>query len=217
MLQSLKFAFHNREFLYWLGCVAVMNIGLQLFLGGISVFFSNIGDGLNMTLIMASAFVPVPFTLMLYNKILKKKGLKFAFKYILLVYSVGMSLMMLCHVVPTAVQMPIAILCAIIVSFSIGAFFSITYTVPAQLAAEENKRAGAAVASTMFFAVQGLAEAISAALATQVLLVFIRTHGELVKLFTLIVSFFCMMAFVMASFLPKSICSIGKELKKEDL
>lgn len=219
MFQSLKFAFSNRSFVFWLCCVAVMNTGLQLFLGGISVFFSNIGDGLDMTLIMASSFAPVPFTLILYNKIVKKYGLKTAFQYILLVFSVGMSLMMLCHVVSPSAQLPIAIMCALIVSFAIGAFFSISYTVPSQLAADENKKMGAAVSSTMYFAVQGLAEAISASLATQVLLVFIRTFasesetesGPLVKFFPLFVSAFCMLAFVMAFFLPKAISSIGKE------
>lgn len=219
MFTSLKYAFRNRSFVFWLCCVAVMNTGLQLFLGGISVFFSNIGDGLNMTLIMASSFAPVPFTLVLYNKIVKKFGLKVAFQYILLVFSVGMSLMMICHVVSPAVQLPIAIMCAIIVSFAIGAFFSISYTVPSQLAADENKKMGAAVTSTMYFAVQGLAEAISASIATQVILVFIRTFGSgastetgpLVKFFPFFVSAFCMTAFVMAFFLPKSISKIGKE------
>ena len=171
---SLKFAFKNKRFLYWLSIVAVMNIGLQLFLGGISIFFSNVGDGLNMTFVMASAFVPVPFTLLLYNKILRKKGLRFAFQYILLVFSIGMSLMMTCHIVPTSWQMPIAIGCAIIVSFAIGAFFSITYTVPAQLACEQNQTSEVC-ASSMFFAVQGLFEAVSAAFATQIVLIGIRT------------------------------------------
>lgn len=219
MFTSLKYAFSNRSFVFWLCCVAVMNTGLQLFLGGISVFFSNIGDGLNMTLIMASSFAPVPFTLILYNKIVKKFGLKIAFQYILLVFSIGMSLMMLCHVVSPSLQLPIAIACALIASFAIGAFFSISYTVPSQLAADENKRMGAAVASTMYFAVQGLAEAISASVATQVLLVFIRTFasegdsgtGPLVKFFPIFVSAFCMIAFTMAFFLPKSISRIGKE------
>ena len=230
-ITSLKFAFKNKAFIYWLSVVAVMNIGLQLFLGGISVFFSNIGDGLNMTLVMASSFVPVPFTLLLYNKIVKKRGLKFAFQYILLVYSIGMSLMMLCHVVSPSWQMPVAIGCAVIVSFAIGAFFSITYTVPAQLAADENKKSDVC-ASTMYFAVQGLFEAISASLATQVILVFIRTGnfsflgdffggdvetvGGLIKFFPFIVAGFCMIAFVMAFFLPKSIAMIGKEKKSDN-
>ena len=218
MLTALKYTLKNRSFVYWLCCVAVMNIGLQLFLGGISVFFSSVGEGLDMTLVMASSFVPVPFTLLLYNKIVKKKGTGFAFRYILLVYSIGMSLMMLCHVVSDGLKMPVAIGCAIIVSFAIGAFFSITYTVPSQLAADMNKELGAEITSTMYFAVQGLAEAISASLATQVILVFIRTFassetsaGPLMTMFPLIVAAFCMIAFIMAFFLPKSISLIGKE------
>lgn len=217
---SLKYAFKNKKFVYWLCIVGVMNIGLQLFLGGISVFFSNVGDGLNMTLVMASSFAPVPFTLILYNKIIKMKGLKFAFQYILVTFSVGMSLMMLCHVVPPAAQMPVAIVCAIIVSFAIGAFFSVSYTVPSQMAAEENAKTGAC-ASSMYFAVQGLFEAISASLATQVILLAIRTlggseevDGPLMKFFPLFVAAFTMIAFVMAIFLPKSIGLLGKETKK---
>lgn len=214
---ALKFALKNKAFMYWLCNLAVMNIGLQLFLGGISVFFSNVGDGLNMTLVMASSFVPVPFTLLLYNKIVKKRGLRFAFQYILLVFSIGMSMMMFCHVLDVSLQLPFAILCAIIVSFAIGAFFSVSYTVPSQLAAEENKKHGKDVASSMYFAVQGVFEAISASLATQVILVAVRTlggnengaAGPLMKFFPLIVSGFCMAAFFMAFFLPRSISRIG--------
>ena len=81
-----------------------------------------------------------------------------------------------------------------------------------------NKELGAEITSTMYFAVQGLAEAISASLATQVILVFIRTFassetsaGPLMTMFPLIVAAFCMTAFIMAFFLPKSISLIGKE------
>ena len=223
--KSLKFAFMNKQFVYWLCIVAVMNIGLQLFLGGISIFFSNVGEGLNMTFVMASAFAPVPFTLILYNKILAKKGLRFAFQYILLVFSIGMSLMMTCHLVPVEWQMPVAIGCALIVSFAIGAFFSITYTVPSQLAAEQNLKSEVC-ASTMYFAVQGLFEAISASLATQVILVGIRyafggnketeTSGGLMQFFPLFVAGFCMIAFVMTFFLPRTVAYMGKKNKAPD-
>ena len=219
-IRSLAYAFRNKKFIFWLCIVFVMNIGLQLFLGGISVFFSNVGEGLNMTLVMASAFVPVPFTLLLYNRIMRKRGLKFAFQYILLVFSIGMSLMMLCHAVNPSWQMPVAIGCAIIVSFSIGAFFSITYPVPSQMAAEENQK-GEVCASSMYFAVQGLFEGVSAAFAGQVVLVFIRTFvwkggNPLMKFFPVIVAGFCMVAFLMTFFLPKSISVIGKEKKGDE-
>lgn len=219
---SLIYAFKNKKFIYWLCIAAVMNAGLQLFLGGISVFFSNVGDGLNMTFVMASAFVPVPLTLMLYNKVVKKKGIKFAYQYVLLVFSIGMSLMIFCPLLPESLQLPFAILCAVIVSFSIGSFFSITYTIPAQLAAEENEKSGIC-ASSMYFAVQGLFEALSAGIATQVILVFIRTFnaggtetGPLVKFLPLIVAGFCMAAFLMAFLLPESIAKLGKEIKEKN-
>lgn len=210
-MTSLRYAFKNKQFIYWLCIVAVMNVGLQLFLNGISIFFSNVGDGLNMTFVMASSFVPVPFTLLLYNKIVKAKGLKFAFQYILITYSVGMLLMMFCTLIPTDWQMLYAIGCAIIVSFAIGAFFSITYTVPAQMAADANKN-GVVCASTMYFAVQGLFEAISASIATQVILISIR---PIIGSLPIFVASFTLTACIMACFLPKSIANLGKEANSE--
>ncbi len=206
-ITSLKFSFKNTKFIYWLCLVFVMNIGLQLFLSGINEFFST--TGIDMTFVMASAFAPVPFTLMLYNKLVKKHGLKVGFQFVLLTFAVGMSLMMLCRVLPQNLILPFAIFCGIIVSFSIGAFFSVTYTIPSQMAAEYTEKTGIS-AATMYFAVQGLFEAVSAGVASGVILVFLKQSG-LVSIITLAVAFFCMAAFVMAFFLPKSVALIGKE------
>lgn len=206
-ITSLKFSFKNTKFIYWLCLVFVMNMGLQLFLSGINEFFST--TGIDMTFVMASAFAPVPFTLMLYNKIVKKRGLKIGFQFVLLTFAVGMSLMMLCRVLPQNLILPFAIFCGIIVSFSIGAFFSITYTIPSQMAAEATAQTGVC-ASTMYFAVQGLFEAVSAGIASGVILVFLK-QNNLVSIITLAVAFFCMVAFVMAFFLPESVAKIGKE------
>lgn len=206
-LTSIKFAAKNKQFLFWLLVVSVMNAGLQLFLGGINEFFSS--TGLNMTVVMASAFAPVPFTLMLYNKLVKKFGLKFAFQTVLVIFAVGMTLMYVCRKLPLNIMTFFALGCGIIVSFSIGAFFSITYTVPAHLAAEENKRSGIC-ASSMYFAVQGLFEGVAAGFATGVMLVFLKQNG-LISIMTIIVAVFCMAAFALAFFLPKSISKLGKE------
>lgn len=206
-ITSLKFSFKNTKFIYWLCLVFVMNIGLQLFFSGINEFFST--TGIDMTFVMASAFAPVPFTLMLYNKLVKKFGLKTGFQFVLLTFAVGMSLMMLCRVLPQNLILPFAIFCGVIVSFSIGAFFSVTYTIPAQMAADYTEKTGIS-AATMYFAVQGLFEAVSAGIASGVLLVFFKQNG-LVSLITLAVAFFCMAAFVMAFFLPGSVALIGKE------
>lgn len=210
-ITSLKFSFKNTRFIYWLCLVFVMNMGLQLFLSGINEFFST--TGIDMTFVMASAFAPVPFTLMLYNKLVKKYGLKVGFQFVLLTFAIGMSLMMLCRVLPQNFILPFAIFCGIIVSFSIGAFFSVTYTIPSQMAAEYTEKTGIS-AATMYFAVQGLFEAVSAGIASGVILVFLKQSG-LVSIITLAVAFFCMAAFVMAFFLPKSVALIGKENKEE--
>ena len=205
--RSFSHSLKNKHFVFWLLIVSVMNVGLQLFLGGINEFFSS--AGLNMTLVMASSFAPVPFTLILYNKIVKRRGLRFAFQYILLVFSVGMSLMFFCRMLDPSIMLPIAIGCGIIVSFAIGAFFSVTYTVPAHLAAVENQK-GSICTSSMYFAVQGLFEGISAGIATGLILVYLKQQG-LISIMTILVAAFCMIAFVLAFFLPKSIAKLGKE------
>ena len=204
--KSLMFTLTDKPYILWLCTLFVMNIGLQLFLSGINEYFST--TGLNMTFIMASCFVPVPFTIILYNKVMKRRGLGFAYRYILLVYSIGMGMMGLCRFIPEGLLYPFAITCSLIVSFSIGAFFSVTYTVPSQRAAlrKEDKD----TASSMYFAVQGLFEGASTGVASGLILVFLKQNGY-VSLLTVIVAVVCMMAFCMSYFLPKSISQIGKE------
>ena len=199
----------NGKFMYWLCILATMNVGLQLFLTGINEFFST--TGINMTIVMASAFAPIPLTLMLYNYIIKKKGFRVAYMTIVAIYGFGMGLMYLCRQVSDPWLTIIALCCGIIVSFSIGAFFSVTYTIPSQLAEEANKK-GIACASSMYFAMQGLFEAISAAFAGSIILVFLKQNG-LVQYMTLIISFFCLLAFIMSIFLPKSMAYLGKVKK----
>lgn len=205
--KSLIYSFKNKHFIFWMCTHAVLNTGLQLFLGGINEYFST--TNLNMTFVMASSFAPVPLTLLIYNKLVKKKGLKFAYQYVILMFALGMSLMYVCRMLDESIMLYVAILCGIIVSFAIGAFFSVSYTVPSHLAAEENKKSGIC-ASSMYFAVQGLFEGISAGTATGLILVYLKT-AELVRYMTLIVTGFCLIAFVLAFLLPKSIALIGKQ------
>lgn len=208
-VKSLMYSFHNKKFIYWMCCASVMNFGLQLFLSGINEFFSS--TGLNMTLIMASSFAPVPFTIQIYNKMVKKKGIKFGFQYCLLVYSFAMLLLFFCRMLPLNIMTPVALVCGLIVSLAMGTFFSITYTIPSQLAAEENARTGIC-ASSMYFAVQGLFEGVAAGLASGPMLVFLKQHNG-IPYMTLIIATACMTAFVMAFFLPKSIANLGKQSK----
>ena len=209
-VEALKTSFSNKSFLYWLFVISVMNMGLQLFLSGINEFFSS--SGLNMTFVMASSFAPVPFTLQLYNKFVKKFGIKFGLQYILVTFSCAMVGMFICAELFTGTSLLIgAIVCAVIASFAIGAFFSVAYTIPSQLAASENERTGICV-SSMYFAVQGLFEGIAAGIASGVILVFLKQSG-FVPYMTLIIAALCMLAFVLAIFLPKSIALMGKENK----
>lgn len=209
--KAIKYSVKNRTFIYWMFTAAVMNFGLQLFLGGINELFSS--TGLNMTVVMASSFVPVPFTLILYNKIVKKFGLGFAYKYILSIFSVGMIVMFICtqtYQYLTEFQLTlIAILGGIFVSFAIGAFFSVTYTVPTHLAAREKEEKGVSVAP-MYFAVQGLFEGVSAGLATGIVLVFLKDK-QIIYILPLIVMAACMAAFCMSFVFPKTISKMGKD------
>ena len=206
VLSSIMFTLKDKPYILWLCVLFVNNIGLQLFLSGINEYFSTLH--VNQALIMPTCFVPVPFTIMLYNKIIKKRGLGFALRYVLLVYSIGMALMGFCNFIPANFKLPFALLCSLIVSFSIGSFFSITYMVPSQMAAkrlEEGKSA-----STMYYAIQGLFEAVSAAIGGSALLVLLKQTGG-VPLLTVIVAASCMVAFVMTFFLPKVITVLGKK------
>lgn len=209
LTKSLAFSFKNKKYIYWLCILFVMNVGLQLFLSGINEFFST--TGINMTFVMASAFAPVPFTLIIYNKLIKKKGLKFAYQYALAVYSLGMALMFLCrNIIPENYLLPFAIFCGVLTSCGIGAFFSITYMIPSQLAAETTAQTSGENAASMYFAIQGLFEGISAGLASGIILVFLKQNGG-IPLLTIIVAICCMTAFTLAFFLPKSIALLGKE------
>lgn len=212
LLSSMKFTFQDRAYIFWLCILFVMNLGLQLFLSGINEFFSTMG--LNMTFIMASCFAPVPLTILIYNKIILKRGLGFSYRYVLLMFSISMTLMAACNLIPDQFKFPYAILCSLIASFSIGSFFSITYSVPSQCAA--NRIDGSESASSMYFAVQGLFEGASAGLASGVVLVFLKQYngGALVPFLTLIVAVCCMAAFFLSYLLPKSITKIG--MAKQD-
>ena len=209
-IKSLSFTFTDMPFIFWLGIVFVMNAGLQLFLSGINEYFSTMQ--LDMAVIMACCFAPVPLTILLYNKIVSKFGLGVAFRYILIVFSIGMALMGICDMIPEAYIYPFAILCSIIVSFSIGAFFSVTYTVPSNRAAAR-KSEDSETASSMYFAVQGLCEGASAGLASGVILVFLKEKG-FVPYLTVIAAVFCMTAFALSFLLPKAVTQIGKISKK---
>ena len=215
--RAIAVSVKNKNFIYWMFTAAIMNFGLQLFLGGINELFST--TGLNMTVVMASSFVPVPFTIILYNKIVNKKGLGFGYRYILTIFSIGMLVMYFCNVnshnMTKGALTAVAILGGVFVSFAIGAFFSVTYTVPSHLAKREHDEKGISVAS-MYFAVQGLFEGVSAGLATGVMLTALKSEDMIgnISYLPLIVAASCLVAFLMSFAFPKVISGMGKDAPK---
>ena len=211
---ALSTSFKNKPFIIWMVAMFMMKIGLELFLGGINELFSS--TGLDMTIVMASSFVPVPFTLILYNYIVKRKGLGFAFRYILSIFSVGMIIMFVCTKLSDSLSpfqlTLIAIFGGILVSFAIGAFFSVTYTVPSHIAQRENETSGKSIAS-MIFAVQGLFEGVASGIATGFILVTLKDF-QMISILPLIVALCCMMAFGFSFIFPKTIAFMGKDKEK---
>jgi len=156
---SLKQTLTNKTFLIYMSSVATFYFGLQFFLGGIAFMAADM-MGLSDTqlgLMNAAAFAPVPIMLIIFNLITRKKGAKVAFRAALLVFAVAMLFFPLGW---TQLNLPvppmvIGIICSVIGSFSIGAFFTIPYAFPAHIAAVDAEKTGKDRAG-MFFAVQGL-------------------------------------------------------------
>ena len=210
--KALAVSFKSKPFIYWMFTIFVMTVGLQLFLGGINELFSS--TGLNMTVVMASSFAPVPLTIMAYNRITKKYGLGLGYKFVLTIFSIAMVILLLCFFiagrVPEIVLTFIAIFGGIFVSFSLGAFFSITYTVPTNLAQRELTLNGNNV-SGMYFAVQGLFEGVAAGVATGPILTMLKDR-DVIYLLPIIVVICCVIAFVMSFFFPEEIKNMSKDV-----
>ena len=71
MVRSLQHTFKNRTFILWMIVHAIMQFGVQLFLGGINEYFSS--TGMSMIFVMMSAFAPVPLTFLLYNRLVRSR------------------------------------------------------------------------------------------------------------------------------------------------
>lgn len=216
LVPSLVHTFRNRPFILWMIVYSFMTFGVQLFLGGINEYFSFVG--MNMIYVMCASFAPVPFTLILYNKITEKKGFGFAFRYILITFSAGMAAMFgVSCLADGAAKTVLSIVTGVISSFAIGALFSVAYSVPAQLAAEEEERTGVSN-SAMYFAVQGLFSGVATGIGTGVVLTALKgtesADSGAIFYLTLICAAGTIAAAVLTFFLPRSILSMGAKSKK---
>ena len=225
MIDSIKYTFKNKDFIVWMIIYSALQFGLQMFLTGFNVYYSGTMrfEGMNTMLCNIAAFGPVPFTLILYNFINKKKGFKFSLQYTLLIFTVGMLFAVFCRpsIFPNLyVRLAMSMTANTICSFAIGTFFSVSYTVPSQIAADEKERTGVSHPA-MYFAIQGLFGAGVTAIATGLVWVniknipanpsnfFIAEAGGS-GLLCLLVAASCLVSFGLSLLLPKSLVNVGK-------
>ncbi len=212
LVRSLSVTFRNKPFIRWMLVYSFMNFGVQLFLSGINEYFSFVG--MNMIFVMLGAFLPVPFTLILYNRIKAKRGFGFAYRYTLVCFAVGMLTMFGVGLMEGGtVKTVLSILSGLIASMAIGAMFAVSYSVPAQLAAEEAARTGISN-SAMYFAVQGLFAGVSSGIGGSLVLTALKgsenSDSSAIQYMTLICALGVLVALAMSFGLPQSIMNLGK-------
>lgn len=212
IIKSLRCTFRNRTFILWMVVYAFMTFGVQLFLSGINEYFSK--AGLNMIFVMMGSFAPVPLTLMLYNKIQRKWGFGVSFTYALLAFTVGMLAIFGVSYLPEGTaKTVIAILCGLICSLAVGALFAVAYSIPSELAAQEEQKTGVAN-SAMYFAVQGLFSGVATGIGASVVLTALKDSDTVIYM-TAICALGTLVAAVLMPLLPKSLKQLGRENSKK--
>ena len=179
MLKSLFYTLKNKDFILWMVIYAALQFGLSMYLTGFNVYYSGtMGfEGFKVTLCNIAGFGPVPFTLILYNFISKKKGFRFAFRYSLIMFSIGMLIGVFCRptIIPNdTARLIVSIAASFICSFGIGSFFSVSYVIPSQISVDEKKKTGVSHPA-MYFAVQGLFSAGISAIATGLIWINVKS------------------------------------------
>ena len=96
--------------------------------------------------------------------------------------------------------------------------FAVAYSIPSQLAADDEKRTGISH-SAMYFAIQGLFSGVAAGIGGSAILTILKTNQLFDKPATYFITVFSalaiLVAFVLAFFLPRSIKELGKEKKND--
>lgn len=211
LFKSLAFTFKNKNYIIWMIVYSFMTFGVQLFLSGINEYFSV--AGMSMMFVMMAAFAPVPLTLLLYNRLTRRFGFGFSYRYVLIIFAVGMLAMFGVSLLPAgALKTALAIGTGLISSFGIGAMFSVAYSVPSQLAAEEEQKTGVSNAA-MYFAVQGLFAGVASGIGGTAVLTLLKTTDN-VRWMTPICAVGVLAAFLLTFLLPRSIRDMGKKHDK---
>ena len=222
IIQSFKYAIKNKSFMVWMMVYFALEFSVQLFLTGQNVLYSGyMGfEGVKITVIMACAFAPIPFTLILYNKIVRKHGLKMGYIFSLIAYLLARLVTMLCSqkLIPNeTVRLVVAALGGILSAFGTGCFFSINYTIPSNIADNERRETGISHPA-MYFAIQGLFGGVASALSTGIVWVNLKNigGGQFIWIMPLVVILGGLVSMVMTKLMSKDVSEIGKVGKKKE-
>lgn len=171
IIKSLKVTFGNKVFMSWLVVNCTAFFGLQMFLVSMNALINGgMGFGnMQMAIIETCAFAPVPMMLYLFNKVRKKKGVRFTYQTSLLSFAIAILSFDFASLYVTGgnltAQYIIAITGALIGSWGIGAFFMMPLLVPAQVSSIEEKLTKQNH-SAMYFAAQALTTSVIGAIAS---------------------------------------------------
>lgn len=220
IIRSFKYAVKNKSFLIWMLVYFALQFSTQLFLNGQNVIYSGYVqfEALQITLVNACSFAPVPLTLILYNKLVRKHGIRVGYIFSLIMYMSAMAVLIVSSksLIPNdSVRLVVASIGGILSSFGTGCFFSINYTIPSTLAVMEKKETGVSHPA-MYFAIQGLVGAVASALSTGLIWVNLKDN-DLVWVAPIVVIVGAAASLAATMFMSKKICNIGKANAEEEI
>ena len=171
LAKSFGGSFKNKPFMAWTVVNCCSFFGLQMFLVAMNaLILGGMGlDAMGMTILNTCAFAPVPLMLYLFNKLKKRKGIRFAYQIALLSFAIAiMGFLVGSQLVmgdKTTVKIIIGCVGGVCGSFGIGAFFMMPYMIPAQISSVEEKLKKENK-SAMYFAVQAFTTSVVGAIAS---------------------------------------------------
>ena len=171
LAKSFGGSFKNKPFMAWTVVNCCSFFGLQMFLVAMNaLILGGMGlDAMGMTILNTCAFAPVPLMLYLFNKLKKRKGIRFAYQIALLSFAIAiMSFLIGSQLVMgdnTTIKIVIGCVGGVCGSFGIGAFFMMPYMIPAQISSVEEKLKKENK-SAMYFAVQAFTTSVVGAIAS---------------------------------------------------
>ena len=140
-----------------------------------------------------------------------------AFAYTLIIFGLAMLGMYFIARMPDGTSKTVvSIVGGLLSSFAIGALFAVAYSVPAQLAADEEKKTGISN-SAMYFAVQGLFAGVASGIGGGLTLTLLKTSEPLIEgtkntiFITLVAAVAMLVSLVLMIFLPKTVLRMGKQ------